>query len=135
MFSVAYLSTSVEQCKDVYVRNATRALLADEILHGRFGFAYVEAQATWLDAHPAARDGTTRYLQFAFAVAEREFGQWPKHAPLTDEERALGLVSSDLAGELYAKTMAVAVVPVLESLGIGAEWAFRTRTLTPSARL
>jgi hypothetical protein len=133
MFSVAYLTTSVELCKDPYLRGATRMLLSDEILHGRFGFAYVEAWQAWLTDHPEARDATGRYLQYAFAVAEREFGSWPRHAPLTEDELALGLVSSEVAHDLYAQTMRVAVVPVLEGLGLAAEQAFRTRTLCPGS--
>ncbi len=132
MTAVAYLTLSLERARDPYLRNAIRSLLADETLHGRFGFLYLEAWEPWLRARPEARASLTRYLRFAFAVAERELSMAPKASgERTDDDDALGYVSPGEMGEIYRNTMEHAVTPGLERFGLDARAAYRTRTFAP----
>jgi hypothetical protein len=130
MNSVAYFVASLDTMTDPYLRDITRRLLADEVLHGSFGFHYLEAWRDWLDANPAVKPSIGRYLRYAFAVVEREFGRGEhNHHRISHDERALGVVPVGLAAEVFASTMRGAVVPGLERFGIPAEHAWQTRTL------
>ncbi len=132
MAAVAYLTLSLERARDRYLRSAIRALLADETLHGRFGFLYLEGWDAWLRARPEVRASLTRYLRFAFAVAERELAHSPKApAARTDDDDALGYVDPGEMGEIYRNTMEHAVAPGLERFGLDARAAYRTRTFAP----
>ncbi|APR86425.1 Hypothetical protein A7982_11774 [Minicystis rosea] len=131
MNSVTYFVAALERMKDPFLRDVTRRLLADEVLHGRFGFAYLEAWASWLEARPEVRASVGRYLRFAFAVVEREFaaGEMARFTPLPDDD-ALGVIPPGLAAETFRHTMSEAVVPGLERFGIPAEDAWRRRSLS-----
>ena len=131
MNSVSYFVAILEQTRDAYLRAATRRLLADEVLHGRFGFAYLEAWAPWLEAHPEARDSIARYLRYAFAFVERELAGGERHTTTTRDDGALGMMSEVASRALFDATMRDAVVPGLERFGIAAEDAWRRRTLAP----
>lgn len=130
MNSVAYFVAALDMMTDPYLRDITRHLLADEVLHGSFGFHYLEAWRGWMDAHPHVKPSIARYLRYAFAVVEREFGRGEHdHRDVTLDERALGVVPAGLAAEVFGATMREAVLPGLERFGIPAEEAWRTRTL------
>ena len=62
MHSVAYFVTSLERMTDPFLRGVTRRLLSDEVLHGSFGFHYLETCRSWLDADASA--SVARYLRF-----------------------------------------------------------------------
>jgi hypothetical protein len=128
MYSVSFFVTSIDQMKDPYLRAVSRELLADEVLHGRFGFYYLEGCADWLAARPEVRASVSRYLRYVFAVCEREFVRAPR-APAGVDDGALGLVSSELAREVFLDTMEHAVAPGLERFGLDAARAWRTRAL------
>jgi hypothetical protein len=130
MNSVSYFVAALERMRDPYLRGVTRRLLADEVLHGRFGFSYLEAWSPWLDAHPEVRAGLAGYLRFAFAVVEREFtqGELGRFAPLPDDD-ALGVLPPSFSAETFRRTMIDAVVPGLERFGIAAGDAWRRRAL------
>ena len=134
MNSVSYFITALEGMTDPYLRDVTRRLLADEVLHGRFGFTYLEAHADWLAERPEVRASIGRYLRFAFAVVEREFtaGENVGTRPSSDDD-ALGLVSQGVSGAVFRETMVAAVIPGLERFAIPAEDAWRRRTLGASA--
>ena len=130
MNSVAYFIAALDRMKDPYLRDRTRQLLSDEVLHGSFGFAYLEAWAPFLEEHPEARAGISTYLRFAFAVVEREFARGEHgHRQLGADDHALGVIDVGLAGEAFRGTMVEAVVPGLERFGIDAAGAWRRRTL------
>ncbi len=130
MTSVTYFIAALDRMEDPYLRDRTRQLLADEVLHGSFGFAYLEAWSPFLEASPAARASVSSYLRFAFAVVEREFARGEHgHYQLSADDLALGVVHPGLAGEVFLATMADAVVPGLERFGIAADDAWRRRTL------
>jgi hypothetical protein len=130
MNSVAYFVAALDTMTDPYLRDITRRLLSDEVLHGSFGFHYIEAWRGWLDKHSEVKVSVARYLRYAFAVVEREFGRGEHaHRDVTSDERALGVVPLGLAAEVFATTMRDAVVPGLERFGIPAEHAWLTRSL------
>jgi hypothetical protein len=129
MFSVAYLTTSLERCEDPFLRHATRELLADEVLHGRFGFAYLEHLRRDIEAEPAMRDSLERYLRFAFAFAEQDFTQRRGMPRVSRDEARLGAVCDDEVGPLFRATMREAVVPAFQACGLAADACFDRRTL------
>ncbi len=118
----------LEQMSDPYLRDVTRRLLADERLHGQFGFFYLDLFRDWLDRNGDVRASIGRYLQHAFAVLERELsGAGSKRPPLSDEERALGIADPLRLPESFYATVTGAIVPGLERFGIeaGASWKSR----------
>jgi hypothetical protein len=130
MNSVAYFIAALDRMTDPFLRDLTRQLLADEVLHGSFGFAYLEAWSPFLEQTPAVRDGISSYLRFAFAVAERAFtGREHAELDLSADDHALGVVHPALAAEAFRATMKDAVVPGLARFGLAAEDAWERRTL------
>ncbi len=130
MNAVAYFVAALDRMKDPYLRDVTRQLLADEVLHGSFGFAYLEAWTPFLDASPTARASVSAYLPFAFAVVEAELGQGAQvESALSADDLALGVVPPGLSAEVFRATMTEAVIPGLERFGLGAEDAWRRRSL------
>jgi len=130
MNSVAYFVSSLETMTDPFLRGMTRQLLADEVLHGSFGFHFVEAHRDWLDEDASMRASLGRYLRYGFAVAERELTRGTDVPVVTgDDDEALGLVHPKDLPMIYQRTMAEAVVPGLERFGIPAEEAWRQRSL------
>jgi hypothetical protein len=128
MYSVAFFVASLDRMTDPVLRSVTRELLGDEVMHGRFGFLYLQGCADWLATSPEVRASVSRYLRHVFAVCEREFVRGPRARAGADDD-ALGLVSSDLAREVFEQTMEHAVVPGLERFGIDGGWAWRARSL------
>ncbi len=129
MHSVAYFIASLDGMTDPFLRDVTRQLLSDEVLHGSFGFLYLETCRPWLERDAAARRSIARYLRFGFAVAERAFvGAGSSSAEPFPDDAKLGLVSPGLAADVFRRTMAEAVVPGFERFGIPAGDAWRTRT-------
>ncbi len=129
MYSAAFFVASLDRMTDPYLRAVTRELLADEVLHARFGFYYLQGCADWLAARPDVRASVTRYLRLAFAVCEREFVREPTSRPPGADADALGLVTSEVAREVFMDTMGGAVAPALEHFGLDATRAWRTRSL------
>lgn len=131
MNSVSYFVAVLEHLEDPFLRDVTRRLLADEVLHGRFGFTYLEAWDAWLDAHPGVRLSIGKYLRYAFAFVEAEYArdECREVGRLTHDDIALGVVEPGFAAETFRRTMIEAVVPGLERFGIPAEDAWRRRTL------
>ena len=127
--AVANFVLELEEIRDPFVARATRALLADEVLHGEYGFRYLDDWAPYLASTPGERDQVTRYLPFAFAFAERELLGPPDSRRATAEERALGLLDRATRRDVFFDVMNHAVVPGLEAHGLGAEHAFRQRSL------
>jgi hypothetical protein len=130
--SVAWFVASLERMTDPYLRSVTRSLLADEILHGRFGFHYLAAEGDLLVERPEIRRSLATYLRYVFAVLEAAFvrdaqAEWRRGA----DGAALGIVDHDLGREVFLQSMESAVVPGLERFGIEAMRAFRSRTLSP----
>jgi len=130
MHSVAFFVASLDRMKDPYLRTTTRSLLADEVLHGRFGFYYLGACNDWLAKRPEVRASISTYLRYVFAVCEQAFVREPSDARRGADDDALGLVDADLAREVFLTCMEDAVAPGLEAFGLDALHAWRTRSLS-----
>lgn len=130
LVAVARLADELESTRDPFLREATRRLLADEVLHGQFGFHYLEAWRPWLDEHADVRRSLERYLRLAFAVIERELVP-PGLRPwaLSEDELALGLAPYERGRAIFFETMEQAIVPGLERFGLAAGEAFRGRAM------
>jgi hypothetical protein len=128
--SVAFFVASLDRMEDPGLRSVTRALLADEVLHGCFGFHYLQAWSEWLAEKPEVRASISRYLRHVFAVCERELVREPTDAPRGADDDRLGLVSNELGREIFLTTMEQAVVPGLERFGLDASRAWRDRSLS-----
>ena len=129
MHSAAFFVAALDRMKDPYLRSTTRSLLADEVLHGRFGFYYLGAWADWLRARPDVRASISKYLRYVFAVAEAAFVRAPPGAPAGSDDDALGLVGTELGREVFLTCMEQAVAPGLESFGLDALRAWKSRSL------
>lgn len=129
MVAIARLVDEMEQTRDPFLRDATRRLLADEVLHGQFGFYYLEAWRGFLEENPDVVASLSRYLQHAFAVIERELVPELREWHLTEDELALGLAPFERGRTIFFETMEQAIVPGLERFGLDAGTAWRTRRL------
>ncbi len=128
MVAVARLVDELDSTRDPFLRDATRRLLADEVLHGQFGFHYLEASRAWLEQNGDVVRSLERYLQHAFAVLEAALGgRTGGGRKLTEDELALGLQPPERGREIFYETLEHAVVPGLERFGIDARTAWRER--------
>ncbi|MGZ3451465.1 MAG: ferritin-like domain-containing protein [Polyangiales bacterium] len=129
MVAVARLVDEIDETKDPYLRDATRRLLADEVLHGQYGFHYLGAWTPWLDANPEVRGSLERYLVHAFAVLEKALGARSAPMSSSEDERALGLGAIEHGREIFFETITHAILPGLERFGIDASGAWKRRAL------
>ena len=121
---------TIDAMTDPYLRDVTRQLLSDEVLHGQFGFHYLESWRDWLEQRPEIRGSLTRYLRHAFAVLEKQLsGAGAPIRVLTSDERALGLPDPTRLPETFYQTITGAVVPGLERFGIDAGTAWVERKI------
>lgn len=128
MIAIARLVDEVETTRDPFLRDAARRLLADEVLHGQFGFHYLEAWRPWLAARSDVLASLQRYLQHAFAVLEGALAiRDVSVRPLTDDEVALGMQPTERGREIFFETIEHAIVPGLERFAIDAGQAWRQR--------
>jgi hypothetical protein len=130
MVAVARFVEALDAIEDPYLADCTRRLLADEVLHGQFGFHYLDAWQSWLARNPAVCENLEEYLRAALVVLERSLaGTSPHPWTVTDEERALGCPDPSRAREVFHNTLEGAVLPALERYGIRAERAWKNRAL------
>jgi hypothetical protein len=130
--NAARLAKRYAETADPFVKNAFRALLADERLHAQFGFYYLESRRTWLAARSEVCRSLERYLHFGFAALERQMGAVPIDAePLTDAERAIGLPDLTELSQTFQETMLNACIPGLARFGLDALGAWQARSLAP----
>lgn len=127
LVACARFAATLEVLEDEFLREHVRALLADEVLHGQFGFHYLALEAPWLAATPAARAAIDGYLPHAFHVLEQELGRAVAHPPVGPRERAFGLEDSGTARALFYETLEQAVLPALDAAGLDASAAWRRR--------
>jgi hypothetical protein len=124
----ARLVDHVDTTTDPFLRDATRQLLADEIMHGKFGFLYLEQRRAWLDENADVRASLARFLRHAFASLERQLsGNAAPKKVLSGDERALGLPDPSRLPETFYPTVAGAIVPGLERFGLDAGAAWKER--------
>jgi hypothetical protein len=126
--SISFFIASLDRLEDPFLRAVTRDLLSDEILHGRFGFYYLQAWSDWLSERPAVRASISRYLRHAFAACERAITREPSAHGHGPDDARLGLVPHEETRVIFEQTMLNAVVPGLERFGLDAEAAWRMRS-------
>lgn len=129
MISVGRLVDSLETTSDPAAHSAIRAILADEVMHGQFGFLLLDAVAPQLDERPQLREGLAKYLTLAFAHLEAELAPKASLVPGAGAV-ALGVLVPDRAHDVFYGTIHDAIVPGLEARGIAAARAWRDRSLT-----
>lgn len=127
MVACARFVATLDRTTDPFIRDATRRLLSDEVLHGQFGFHYLAAWRPWLDEHPDVRASIERYLIHAFAVIETELAPEGPFPPVSEEAMKLGADDPALAREVFYGTVEHAIVPGLENQGLAAGPAWRER--------
>ncbi len=92
MVNTSRFVDTMDTMTDPFLRDITRVLMSDEIVHAQFGFMYLEVQKDWLESHPEVRVSVVRYLRHAFAIFEQQMsGAGIRPRTLTSDERALGL--------------------------------------------
>jgi hypothetical protein len=128
MVAVARFVDTLDEMEDPWLRDRTRLLLADEVLHGQFGFHYLTAWRPYLEVKPDEVRSLERYLVHAFAVIEDALAG-PPAQPIerTADELALGLPDPARSREIFYQTMEHATVPGLERFGIDAGKSWRER--------
>lgn len=128
MVAVARLTDSLETTTDPAMHSAVRAVLADEVMHGQFGFLYLDSLA----ADPAREsllDDLGDYLVYAFAVLEEELAPAAllQRTSPNAEALALGVIDPARAHAAFFATVEHAIIPGLEARGVGASRAWRKR--------
>lgn len=130
MVATARQVDALEHTSDETARAVTRSILADEVLHGTYGFHFLDAQRSAIDAEPALRASLATYCRHAFAVLEREMDSPLRGRPRpTGGAMALGVIDPVRAIEVFHGTITHAIIPGLERHGIAAGEAWRTRQL------
>lgn len=128
MVACARFVDTLDRMSDPYLREQTRRLLSDEVMHGQFGFHYLTAWKPWLDANPDTVRSIEKFLTIGFFTLEQELAPTPPFGrPPTPDEDAMGLDSSERAREVFYGTIEHAVIPGLERFGIDAGKAYRER--------
>jgi hypothetical protein len=133
MVAIAQFVDTLEHTREPYFHEQLRQLLADEILHGQFGFHYLDSIRPWLVDHPQVVESTAEYLQFAFGVLEAALAPpLPAQLPeLPDDALRVGLSDPRRRRDVFYATIEEAIVPGLERFGIAAAraWTSRRRVL------
>jgi len=128
MVNTSRFVDTLDTMTDPFLRDITRVLLSDEIMHAQFGFLYLEVHKEWLERHPEVRASLARYLQHAFVILEEQMsGSGAPPRALTSDERALGLTDPARLADTFYQTIAGAILPGLERYGIEASTAWRDR--------
>lgn len=119
---------ALDTMTDPFMRDITRVLMSDEVVHAQFGFMYLDMQKEWLERHPEVRVSLAAYLRYAFGVLERLMSG--RGAPLretTSDGLALGVTDPARLPDTFYQTMTGAIIPGLERYGIDASTAWRER--------
>lgn len=112
------------------IRGVEEQLAADEILRGRYGWAFLHE--TWPTLEADARARTERYLPIALGSIEAKMlaamfeGPAPPEA-LAAELEALGVTPAARARELLAVVIDEVILPSFEQLGLPARAAWAAR--------
>ncbi|MBX3247765.1 MAG: ferritin-like domain-containing protein [Myxococcales bacterium] len=128
--AVAFTTEEREQTEHPWVRAVIGQISADEVLHARFGWAFVKEVAPELSTE--ARDRTSRWLRLAFAYLEREeMLEVPDVTPpsegLRREALSVGVCDNQQTRALFYETVREVIVPGLEAVGLAAERAWQRR--------
>ncbi|MEM9195493.1 MAG: ferritin-like domain-containing protein [Myxococcota bacterium] len=125
MVACASFVDTLDTIEDPFLRQAYRRLLADEVLHARFGFFYLEAWQRWLEERSQVRRSLRRFCTHAFSRFEAELV--PPRSSVRLAAPELGLPEPERVREVFYATVEGAIIPGLERLGIDAEAAWKER--------
>ncbi len=124
--AVALIGAERLEMPEGQLRELLTGIWADEVGHARFGWRLLHELAGGFDASQLAR--LSLYLRVALRHLERHE---LAHLPLTSQPpaagAALGLCSGTDARKLFYSTVAEAILPALESLGLSAHTAWAAR--------
>jgi bacterioferritin (cytochrome b1) len=118
--AVGMLTEEREMCQEPYITRVIQQLLADETLHARVGWVYLQAVWPTLDAEARAR--TEAYVPPALRFFERELMD-ASHIgyvdpAIRDDARALGFSDPQTAREIFEMTVHEVIVPRFAEIGI-----------------
>ncbi len=122
----ALVAACLERATDPTANALFANLLADEIHHARFGWYYLSwRSAQWTRAE---RQRIADRMAGNVVTVERRFWHG-RDAPAgaSDAARALGVLESEGQRAAIRAVMETEIVPVLDSLGLGASHAWRLR--------
>jgi len=129
--AVATTHEERERTTDPIVRRVIDQICADEVLHARVGWAFVQELVPRLGEDELAR--TNRYLRTAFAYFERKEMEAMPDVPIPPDEGvrrdglALGVCENREARALFHATVADVILPGLDSAGLAATEAWHDR--------
>ena len=133
--AVAFTAAERETTSDPLVKRAITQISADEVLHARFGWAFLKDVAGDLSARD--REGINAWLRVAFAYLEREeMLEVPNVRPPSSEvaldNLSLGVCENDQTRELFYETVHDVIVPGLAALNFASQEAWEERSVINS---
>lgn len=128
--SAPLLSAERDLSSEPSIKKVLEQLAADETLHARYGWAYLEQH--WPTFTKEERERTNAYLPVAFASIERRFIEALPDAPLPPPEQenelaALGVTMPARTKALAREVLESVVVIALEEAGLDAIRAWHDR--------
>ena len=129
-FAVATTTEEREQTTDPYLKQVIGQISADEVLHARFGWAFVKDAADELSADE--KQATSHWLRLAFCFLEREAmleipNVAPPSAEMMEQGFAVGVCNNQATRELFYQTVQSIIVPGLEAVGLRAMQSWERR--------
>ena len=133
--AVAALSEECELVRESAISAVLEQLRADEILHGKLGWAYLHDLWPTLDG--AEKEAIDVYLPIGFGYLEAEMiGDRDQNHTIPgsyqEEIQSLGCSVPDQSRGLLYDTIDTVIIPQLDALGLHATRAWQTRK-TPNA--
>lgn len=133
--SAPLLSAERDLCREPSIKKVLEQLAADETLHARYGWAYLEQH--WPTFGPDERERTNAYLSVALGNIEQRFIEALPDLPLPPPEQeaalaALGVTMPARTRALAREVLESVVVMALEEAGFDALAAWKRRAQAPT---
>lgn len=129
--AVALIGAERLEMPEGALRELLSEIWADEVGHARFGWRVVQELLPQLDE--SARERLSLYLRVALRHLElHELAHLPLDSAPPPEGAELGLCSGRDARTLFYETVAAAILPSLEALGLAAHEAWQARSSADS---
>ncbi len=128
--SCALIAACLERATDATTRTLFANLVSDEVHHARFGWYYLSWRSPqWTRAE---RQRLADSMASNVVMIERRFWRGRDAPPsAAGAARALGVLESEGQRAAVRAVMESEIVPVLDSLGLGASHAWRLRERGP----
>jgi len=132
--AVPLLSAERDLCGEPSISKVLQQLAADETLHARYGWSYL--QHHWPLLSDEERERTNAYLPVALASIETRFVDALPDAPLPPPEQeaqlaALGVTMPARARALAREVLEHVIVIALQEAGLDAQRAWQRRGVSP----